>query len=131
MLLAELVKTSHQIGATSKRLEKTDLLAGFLRRLRPDELVVTVSYLSGRTPQGKVGIGWSTIQDAGAPAAHEASLEIVDTDRRIGEIAQTQGRGSTGRRAELLRSLFAAATEPEQHFMSALLIGQLRQGSLE
>ena len=67
MLLAELVKTSHQIGATSKRLEKTDLLAGFLRRLRPDELVVTVSYLSGRTPQGKVGIGWSTIQDVGAP----------------------------------------------------------------
>jgi DNA ligase-1 len=35
------------------------------------------------------------------------------------------------RRADILHRLFAAATEPEQRFLSALLIGELRQGSLE
>jgi DNA ligase-1 len=131
MLLGELVRTSHQIGATSKRLEKTDLLAGFLRRLRPDEIATAVAYLSGRTPQGKVGVGWSTIQEAAAAPAPQPLLDIASTDRRIEEISRTQGRGSAVRRADLLRRLFAAATEPEQHFLSALLIGELRQGSLE
>jgi DNA ligase-1 len=131
MFLAELVKTSHQIGATTKRLEKTDLLAGFLRRLRPDELAITISYLSGRIPQGKIGAGWSAIQDAAARPAPQPSLEIVDTDRWIQEISRTQGPGSAARRTGSLHRLFAAATEPEQRFLSALLIGELRQGSLE
>jgi DNA ligase-1 len=131
MLLAELVRTSHQIGATTKRTEKTELLAGFLRRLQPDEVTIAVSYLSGRTPHGKIGVGWSTIQGVGAPPAATPSLEIIQADRRIAEISSTQGPGSTGRRIECLRQLFAAATEPEQRFLSALLIGELRQGSLE
>jgi len=131
MLLRELVRTSHLIGATSKRLEKTDLLAGFLRRLRPDEIAIAVDYLSGRTPHGKVGVGWSTIQEAAAEPAGQPLLDIASTDRKIEEISRTQGPGSAARRADSLRQLFAAATEPEQRFLTALLIGELRQGSLE
>ena len=34
-------------------------------------------------------------------------------------------------RLEILQSMFARATEPEQQFLSALLMGELRQGALE
>ena len=42
MLLAQVVDTSHQVGATTKRLAKIDLLATLLRQLRPDEVAVLV-----------------------------------------------------------------------------------------
>jgi DNA ligase-1 len=131
MLLAEVVNTSLRIAGTSKRSEKTELLAVLLRRLRPEEVEITVSYLSGCTRQGKIGIGWRALQESSSPPAERSSLEILDTDRRLQEISETQGAGSTARRAALLRELFALGTEPEQRFLSALLIGELRQGSLE
>lgn len=131
MLLASVVETSRQIAETSKRTEKADLLARLLRQLRPGEIEVVVPYLSGRARQGKIGVGWRAIQDAGAAPAETAGLEVLEADRRLGAIAKTMGRGSAGQRAELLRRLFADATAEEQRFLTALLAGELRQGSLE
>lgn len=131
MLLCQVVETSRQIAETSKRTEKGELLARLLRQLQPEEIAVVVPYLSGGTRQGKIGIGWRAIQDAGTTPAETASLEILETDRTLDVIAKTMGRGSAGQRAELLRQLFAAATAAEQRFLRALLAGELRQGSLE
>src|SRR5580692_4647981 len=41
------------------------------------------------------------------------------------------GSGSQRRRLELLQAMFSRATQAEQQFLSALLIGELRQGALE
>ena len=40
MLLAELVETSRKVAATSKRLEKTDLLARLVRELGPEAMLI-------------------------------------------------------------------------------------------
>lgn len=45
-------------------------------------------------------------------------------------IATLKGTGSKSQRSEQLARLFAAATEDEQRFLSHLLLGELRQGSL-
>jgi DNA ligase-1 len=58
-LLAHLVATSQRVAATSARLAKVGELAGFLKTLPPAEVDTAVHYLSGETPQGRLGVGYS------------------------------------------------------------------------
>ncbi|MBV8569680.1 MAG: ATP-dependent DNA ligase [Acidobacteriaceae bacterium] len=131
MLLADIVETSGKIGATSKRLEKIDLLARLLKRLQPEEIEVAVAYLAGATRQGRIGIGYATLRDASSGAFETASLELLDLDRTLEQIAQTQGAGSDQVKRQLLSSLFSRATREEQQWMMRLLVGEVRQGALE
>src|SRR5579884_2117457 len=131
MLLADVVETSRRIAATSKRLDKVDLLAGLLKRLSPEEVEVAVAWLSGTTRQGRIGIGYALLRDAiGEPAAN-ATLEILEVDRALEEFASIRGTGSDARKREALRHLFSRATRQETQFLSGLLVGELRQGALE
>ncbi len=130
-LLADLVRTSQRVGATAARLAKVRELASFLRALPPDEIETAAHYLSGETPQGRVGIGYSTLQAAAASgAASTQTLSIAELDRRLGLIATIRGAGSAARRTQALRDLFLRATPPEQQFLLHLLVGELRQGAL-
>jgi len=128
MLLANVVETSQRIAETSKRLAKIDLLAALLRQLRDEEIDIVVSFLSARTRQGRIGVGYGTLRDAAAQPAQAATLEIHDVDRAFAEISATRG---TRARGELLHRLLARATPHEQRFLTGLLGGELRQGALE
>jgi len=129
--LATLVDTSQRVTATSARLAKVRELAACLRSLEPGEIEIAVQYLSGEIPQGRIGIGYATLQAATAGSAvTEATLCIAETDRRLTEIAAVRGSGSAARRSEALRELFSRATSAEQELLSRLLAGELRQGAL-
>jgi len=131
MLLAGVVETSRLVAETSRRLAKVDFLATLLRRLNPDEVEPVVAILSGYTRQGRIGVGWATLQSAAAPPVQQATLEIAELDRALAALAAVSGRGSEQRRRELLHALFARATEAEQKFLAGLLLGEIRQGALE
>ncbi len=131
MLLATVVDTSRRIGETSKRGEKVRLLSELLRQLRGEEIEIGVSFLSGSTRQGRIGIGYATLRDATAPGAESPSLELLEVDRTLDALATVQGPGSEQRRRALMAALLARATSEEQHFITRLLIGELRQGALE
>jgi len=130
-LLAALVSTSQKVGATSGRLAKVRELASTLRALEAEEIEVAVQYLSGDIPQGRFGVSYALLQAASqATPASDATLTILETDRRLGEIAVIRGTGSSAARATALRELFARATASEQEFLIRLLVGELRQGAL-
>jgi DNA ligase-1 len=133
VLLRELVDVSRKVGATRARKVKIDLLAGALRAVAPDEVRPAVAYLSGRTAQGVLNVGWATLSKLAeeAPAAGEARLEVRDVARALGETAAASGTGSAGARRAALGRLWAAATEEERDFLARLLGGELRQGALE
>jgi DNA ligase-1 len=131
MLLAEVVETSRRITATSKRLEKIDLLATLLRRLDPEEVEITVAFLSGMTRQGRIGIGYALLRDAMREPAADATLQIIEIDRALDEFTHISGAGSATRKRELLDGLFSRATREEAQFLAGLLVGELRQGALE
>jgi DNA ligase 1 len=131
MLLTRLVETSKRIAQTSKRLEKTDLLASLLKQLVPDEVETAVAFLSGTTRQGRIGIGQATLYGINVPPATTPSLELLETDGALSEFAAVSGPGSESARRELLQSLFSRGTGEEQHFLKRLLVGELRQGALE
>ncbi len=131
MWLAEVVETSARVAETSRRLEKIELLANLLRRLKPDEVETVVAYLAGGARQGRIGVGWAALRDAATEPAGSASLEIGEVDGALDALTRTQGPGSERRKRELLHSIFARATAEEQRFLTGLLLGELRQGALE
>src|SRR5690348_13738540 len=107
MLFAAVVETSRRVAGTSRRLEKIDLLASLLRQLDPEEAQIVVAFLSGYTRQGRVGAGYARLQNAAAPPAQAATLEVRDVDRALESLAAVQGRGSDRQKRELLHALFA------------------------
>ena len=60
-LLANLAGTSRRVSANAARSGKIRELAAFLRTLAADEIDIAVHYLSGEIPQGKIGIGYSSL----------------------------------------------------------------------
>lgn len=130
MLFEQLALTSAQVGATSGRKKKVERLAACLAQLAPEERAIAARYLAGVVPQ-KLGLGYAAIRELAVPPAAEASLEIVEIDRRFGELAALGGAGSQGARKSQLGALFARATQVEQHLLGALIVGDLRQGALE
>ena len=107
------------------------LLAQLLRRLRPGEIAIVVAWLSGRTQQGKIGVGYRTLHECAGPSAEKPTLEVLDVNQRLIAISQVQGRNSGRQRLEFVHDLLSRATAEEQHFLTSLLIGELRQGALE
>ncbi|MBV8450861.1 MAG: ATP-dependent DNA ligase, partial [Deltaproteobacteria bacterium] len=131
MLLAEIVETSAKVSATTKRLEKIDLLAALLKRLQPEEIEIAAAYLAGATRQGRIGIGYAAIRDAESTASETSTLQLLDLDRALEQFSHIQGAGSEHAKRQVLRDLFAHATRQEQHWISRLLLGEVRQGALE
>jgi DNA ligase-1 len=132
-LFADLVSVSQRVGATTARLAKVRELAAFLRAVEPSEIDTAVHYLSGEIPQGRFGIGYAILAQAGerAGVASSATLTISDVDRSLAEVAALRGSGSAAKRSGALQALFARATRDEQEFLIRLLVGELRQGALE
>ena len=120
------------MGATSGRLAKTDLLAAFLKHVEPQEIQTAIAFLSGATCQGRIGIGYATLQaarpeqGAGAP-----TLQLAEVDATLDRLAATTGKGSSEQKQRVLGGLLTRATADEQKFLVRLLTGELRQGALE
>ncbi|HEX2055490.1 MAG TPA: ATP-dependent DNA ligase [Nitrospiraceae bacterium] len=132
MLLADLVQIVEAVRAVSKKTEKIALLSDCLSRTRERETELAALYLSGLLPQGRIGIGWRLIEDAMVPGERIGdALSLRELDERIDAIAVDQGPGSIERRTGALRQLFQRVSLPERRFLSALLVGEVRQGALE
>ncbi|MBV9698473.1 MAG: ATP-dependent DNA ligase [Gammaproteobacteria bacterium] len=130
--LSDLVATSERVGATAARLAKIEALATQLRALTPDEVPIAVSYLSGSTRQGRLGVGGATLSAlAAVPAAPAPLLSVCEVDAALAALTAERGKGAATRRSQQLRALFARATDSEQGFLARLLVGELRQGANE
>ncbi|MGW5421250.1 ATP-dependent DNA ligase [Streptomyces sp. NPDC003943] len=134
MLLARVAEVSGQVAATSARSRKTALLAELFAEAEPEESPLVIAYLSGRLPQGRIGVGWSVLKNVLPPAVPPAGqplLTLTGTDAAMTELAGVSGAGAHARRLGLVRELLAAATLPEQEFLIRLLSGEVRQGALD
>lgn len=130
-LLATLVEVSGRVAAASARSAKVEALAGCLRGLSGEALEIAVSFLSGEIRQGRIGIGFATLEASlQGSAATSPSLHLQDVDRYLEAVAAIRGAGATQRRAQALQALFARGTLAEQRFLCKLLLGELRQGAL-
>lgn len=132
MQLAQLTDASAVVASTSSRLAKIARLADLLRECDAGEVAIAIGFLTGWPRQGKLGVGWAAVAAArNQPPAVDATLTLRDVDEMFSALQTLSGKGSTAGRARALGDLFSRATVEEQQFLSALLIGELRQGALE
>ncbi|MBA2539599.1 MAG: ATP-dependent DNA ligase, partial [Deltaproteobacteria bacterium] len=132
MLLDRVARTSLDIAGSASRKKKVALLAALLRHVPADERAPVARYLAGELGY-KTGIGYATVGElrGSIPPAATPTLAITDVDRRFAAIAELSGTGSNLARKQTLGELFALATEVEQGFLSAVVVGELRQGALD
>jgi DNA ligase 1 len=132
MKLDDLVQTSAAVAATSGRLEKISKLAALLSRVAPGDVSIAIGFLTGWPRQGKLGVGWATVSDArGHAPATEPTLELRDVDATFDQLKSVRGKNSANERARIVGELFSRATAAEQDFLSAMIVGEVRQGALE
>ena len=132
MLFHELVQTSRRVAETSGRLAKIELVAALLKRAAPEEIATAIAFLSGSPRQGRIGIGYATLQAAKPGHAAEApTLELTRVDATLQRLANTTGKGSAQTKERLLGELLTRGTAEEQEFLLRLVMGELRQGALE
>jgi DNA ligase-1 len=130
--LAEIVTTSRGVAATRSRKQKIALLAGLLARLERVEVRPAVGFLCGELHQGKLGVGYRSLQQHAKHAhASEPTVSVLELDATFHELSELSGKGSAARQGQLLRELFGRLTEAEADFVARLLVGELRQGALE
>jgi len=130
VLLIDLVETSAVVGATRSRKAKVAALAELLGALEPDEVEPAIGFLTGTPRQGRIGVGWRSVYGAEHEHAATPSVEILELDRILTELAGTSGSGSVATRKAQLADLFGRATAAEADFVRRLLTGELRQGAL-
>jgi DNA ligase-1 len=129
VLLEAVARTSSVVAETGSRLAKRDAIAACLQRLGTEEVPIAVAYLAGELPHGPIGVGWAALRDLPTPA-RAPSLELLEVDSTLRKVGAATGAGSQSVRRALLADLLRRATEPEQRFLVALLLGELRQGAL-
>lgn len=133
MDLGRLVEVWSALRQTRSRKKKTALIAGLLEESAPAEAGLVVHYLSGKLPQGKIGLGYATIRKVFSTdvAPVEDRLPLIELDDTFGLISKQQGKGSAARRERLLEGIVAALSASERDFLAGLILGELRQGASE
>ncbi len=129
MLFAELAAATEDVRSLSGRKAKVARLAEALRGLDEGERAAGAGYLAGAPRQRVLGVGWASLKEL-PPAAASPSLSVADVDTAFSALAELSGAGSVAARRAALASLLGRATESEQAYLRALIIGDLRQGAL-
>ena len=129
---ARLVELVGRVRATSKKSEKVALIAELLRQARGREAELAALYLTGSLPQGRIGVGWRTLEPAmpSGPALGDP-LTLRRVDEALSAVATETGPGSAERRLRALRALLEATDEPGRRLLVELLLGEVRQGALQ
>jgi DNA ligase 1 len=132
VMFAAVAETSRRVAATSGRRDKIALLATLLAETPAHEIEITAAYLSGAVRQDKLGLGWATLQSAlPGTAADTPSMDVLEVNQRLEQIARVSGKGSARQKQLLLAELLSRLTADEQRFLSGLIVGELRQGALD
>ncbi len=132
MLLKDLVEISKRVGSTSKKKEKASLLSRFIQQAKGKEIALAANYLSGQLPQGRLGIGWATLQEALKDLTDQfRPLSLIEMDRLFEGISKEKGVGSLERKGKLFHDIFSYASQDEREFLIRLVMGEIRQGALE
>jgi DNA ligase-1 len=158
--MREFAKTCEAIGATTKKLEKTAIVANYLKSRFPDEAAVSAVFLSGRPfpawEEATLQVGGRSLWAIVAELAGKEESELTASYRRLGDLGAVAGdvlperpgqdvsvpgvetsfrqiaaaRGAAAKTARV-RDLLSRATPLEVKYIVKIMTGDLRIGLKE
>lgn len=118
MLFQILVDMSEKVSLTPGKKAKVALIAELFAQCRDEEIVLAANYLSGRLPQGRLGIGWKMIEQSLRDLGSMSSgLSLVQLSGRLDAISREKGTGSIDRKIRALREIFSSLGAQERTFL--------------
>jgi DNA ligase-1 len=153
-------QTCEAIGATTKKLEKTRIVADYLKSLPPGEAGIAAVFLSGRPfpayRDTSLGVGGSLLWRTVADLSGKSESELTEIYRRHGDAGAVAAEALPSRstatltlstvrerfeqiaaargpaaKGHLLRDLIGQATQIESKYIVKILSGDLRIGLKE
>jgi len=133
---SELARVCSALRATTKRLEKREIISTFLKRLRTDEVSGAVLLIIGRIfPESEgraLNVGWATLKkvlEGGRQATLiESPLTILEVQRGLSEVAAASGPESVKSKRRLLEALLGRASKEEKEVILQNIFGEMRHG---
>ena len=139
-LFAELVELCVNLGNTTKKNEKAQLIEAFLRQLKEGEISASVLLILGTifpaADPRSLNVSGATVRrvtgriaEKREPATPAEPLTILDVHNYFGEIASTSGKGSRRKIDDLLESLLNRASSLEAEYIIKMIFGEMRHGA--
>ena len=128
-----------KLEKNSKRNEKISLIASFLKNLREDEIIPTVSFLIGKpfpdNEQQTLDLGSTTLWKISKVGKQTSlltnQLSIIEVYNQFLEIAKISGKGSKKRKEALLKSVLSRCDPLELSYLMRIIVGEMRIGAVE
>ena len=135
-LFSRLAGTCSALRATSKRLEKRAIIAGFLKGLRGDEVSAATLLIVGRvfpeTDRKALNLGWATVKrslgDTRQATLEMSPLTILDVQQALRRIAESSGAESVRAKRRILDGLLGRASDGERDVILQNIFGEMRHG---
>ncbi len=136
LVFANLCKRLEQ---TTKRNEKIRLITAFLKKLREEEIMPSVSFLTGKPfpdSEGKtLDLGGTTLWKISKLDKQTSllanKLSIIEVHNLFLEIAKTSGKGSKKRKEVLLEGILSRCDNIESTYLMRIIMGEMRIGAVE
>jgi len=136
---SEFAYLCQNLEQNTKRNEKISLIASFLKNLREDEIIPTVSFLLGKPfPDGEqktLDLGsttlWKISKLSKQTSLLKNQLSIMEVYNQFLEIAKISGKGSKKRKEALLESLLSRSDSIESKYLMRIIVGEMRIGAVE
>jgi DNA ligase 1 len=132
-----LANLCQQLEGTTKKLEKSALISGFLKNLQPDEIAPAVLLLLGKifsaTDSRTLNVSWRTLQKVEEQAVKnkQSPLSILEVHQHFAEIAGAAGKGSRQRKEGLLADLLSRVSPTEKKYLVKMIFGEMQHGVAE
>jgi DNA ligase-1 len=126
-----------QLESTTKKLEKSALISGFLQKLQPEEIAPAVLLLVGKifsaTDSRTLDVSWRTLQkvEEQIPKSKKSPLSILEVHQHFAEIAGASGKGSRKRKEEQLADLLSRVSPTEKKYLVKMIFGEMQHGVAE
>lgn len=131
-----LVILCKSLEATTKKLEKTELLMNFLKEVNEDEISPSVLLILGRifaeSDSQTLNISASTINRVLNNFEEKTDIQnpltILDVCQYFSEIALISGSGSRKKKDDLLGEMFSRTDPSESEYIIKMILGEMRHG---
>ncbi len=135
-MFKELAQLCKSLEGTTKRKEKTALIAEFLRTLDESEIKPAILLIIGsvlpETDDRSLDVGWKTIRKVmdrkGQTTLFRRELTVTDVYDTLIEVADSEGQGSRTNKVRLIERLFADADPLESEFLVRIIFREMRIG---